>query len=340
MGYTQCHFFAGIGGWPRALRLAGFPDDRKIWTGSPPCQPFSAAGKRSGFADERHLWPALHHLLKICRPPMLYMEQVASKDGLHWLDTVQSDMENEGYAVAPFDLCAAGIGAHHKRQRLYIVAYADPERCIVNAQLRKKQSGDSQTAGSGEARGLADATGGQRNRWSGITDAEKRVGQKAKWGRRFAGRRPDIVGDTQRAGLEGHTWDATEAKGRTKPSRSTSETGESCPMADAMHAGRPERRTEPGNGQTARSGFWSDAEWIHCTDGKLRPAQPGAFPLDHGLPRSVGQIQPALCGLPHVADCTSLSLKRAKRNRLGRLKGYGNAIVPELAAEFIRATML
>lgn len=46
--YVQCHFFAGIGGWPLALKLAGWPGDRPVWTGSCPCQPFSAAGKGAG----------------------------------------------------------------------------------------------------------------------------------------------------------------------------------------------------------------------------------------------------------------------------------------------------
>ena len=43
--YAQCHFFAGIGGWPYALELAGWPSNRPVWTGSCPCQPFSSAGK-------------------------------------------------------------------------------------------------------------------------------------------------------------------------------------------------------------------------------------------------------------------------------------------------------
>jgi DNA (cytosine-5)-methyltransferase 1 len=120
--YTQCHFFAGIGVWSYALRLAGWPDDRPVWTGSCPCQPFSAAGKGKGFADERHLWPAFHHLISECRPPVVFGEQVASKDGLGWLDVVQTDLEGTGYACGAADLCAAGVGAPHKRQRLFFVA--------------------------------------------------------------------------------------------------------------------------------------------------------------------------------------------------------------------------
>lgn len=121
-GYTQCHFFAGIGVWSYALRRAGWPDERPVWTGSCPCQPFSAAGKGAGFADERHLWPAFFHLIDLRRPPTVFGEQVASKDGLAWLDHVQVDLEGAGYAFGAKDLCAAGFGAPHIRQRLYFVA--------------------------------------------------------------------------------------------------------------------------------------------------------------------------------------------------------------------------
>lgn len=127
-GFTQCHFFAGIGVWSHSLRLAGWPDDRAVWTGSCPCQPFSAAGQGGGFVDERHLWPAWHHLIRERRPDVVFGEQVASPSGLAWLDLVHSDLEDAHYAVGAFDLCAAGVGAPHIRQRLYFVGHADEGR--------------------------------------------------------------------------------------------------------------------------------------------------------------------------------------------------------------------
>ena len=64
--FTHCHFFAGIGGWALAMRLAGWPGERPLWTGSCPCQPFSAAGKQQGTADARHLWPEFFRLIAQC----------------------------------------------------------------------------------------------------------------------------------------------------------------------------------------------------------------------------------------------------------------------------------
>lgn len=124
--YTQCHFFAGIGVWSLALRRAGWPDDRSVWTGSCPCQPFSAAGKGAGFADERHLWPAWHHLISQCRPPAVLGEQSAR--ALEWLDLVRGDLEGLGYAVGAMPIEAASAGAFHRRDRLWFVAHAGGKR--------------------------------------------------------------------------------------------------------------------------------------------------------------------------------------------------------------------
>ncbi|MGB3070940.1 MAG: DNA cytosine methyltransferase [Ottowia sp.] len=118
-GYTQCHFFAGIGVWSYALRRAGWPDDRPVWTGSCPCQPFSQAGEGAGFDDERHLWPAFFHLIEKCRPPIILGEQVASKDANAWIDLVQDDMEGLGYPFAAIPFPACSVGAPHIRQRTY-----------------------------------------------------------------------------------------------------------------------------------------------------------------------------------------------------------------------------
>lgn len=95
IGYDQCHFFTGIAGWPLALKQAGW--DGPVWTGSCPCQSFSQAGKRKGFADERHLWPVWFKLISQCRPPVVFGEQVAGSAAKDWFDLVCSDLERVGY---------------------------------------------------------------------------------------------------------------------------------------------------------------------------------------------------------------------------------------------------
>ena len=77
-GYTQCHFFAGGSVWQLALRQAGWPDDRPVWTGSPPCQPYSVAGKQLGEEDPRDLWDDLFRLINAERPPIVFGEQVSA----------------------------------------------------------------------------------------------------------------------------------------------------------------------------------------------------------------------------------------------------------------------
>jgi DNA (cytosine-5)-methyltransferase 1 len=174
--FNQWHFFAGIGGWPLALRLTGWPDSRSVATGSCPCQPFSTAGKGSGFNDERHLWPAFFHLISQREFPTIFGEQVASKDGLAWIDLVQADLEASGYSFGVADLSAASIGAPHIRQRLYFRAnsyHSRYERCGQKEIFRNGDIAESFSSSNGScsisnrcdsiATGLQGYCGNERN---------------------------------------------------------------------------------------------------------------------------------------------------------------------------------
>ncbi len=136
-GYTQCHFFAGIGVWSHALRQSGWPDSRSVWTGSCPCQPFSVAGNGEGTNDKRHLWPVWFGLIKQCRPDVVFGEQVESAIKYGWLDLVQDDVEREGYSLGAAGIPAAGVGAPHIRHRLYFVAQSPA--------VRRRGGGDGNT---------------------------------------------------------------------------------------------------------------------------------------------------------------------------------------------------
>lgn len=272
-GYTQCHFFAGIGVWSYALRQAGWPDDRRVWTGSCPCQPFSAAGKGRGMADERHLWPAWFHLIAACQPERIYGEQVASKDGLAWLDLVLADLEGTAHAIQATDLCAAGIGAPHIRQRLYWVADSTSERLNRGRPVRANTNSAAQSERPRIARVVA----------VGHDAGLEVIGEQPAWGERAAVERSSKAGEL-----------ADDDAQRFKPTPGPK-------LHDVEHYVEP---------RCPIRGFWSAAEWIACRDGKARPVEPGTFPLAHGATA-----------------------------RVGRLRGYGNAIVAPLAVEWIRATM-
>jgi DNA (cytosine-5)-methyltransferase 1 len=128
VGYNQCHFFAGIGGWSLALRLAGVPDEYPVWTGSPPCQPYSVAsvahGGAKGQGDRRHLAPVFVSLIREREPIQVFGEQVTHAIPWGWWDELALALEGEGYACAAAILRADAIGADHQRKRLFWVADA------------------------------------------------------------------------------------------------------------------------------------------------------------------------------------------------------------------------
>ena len=263
--YTQCHFFAGIAGWSYALKLAGVPETTKLWTGSCPCQPFSAAGKGAGFADERHLWPAWFWLIKQCQPELVFGEQVAGKAGETWLDVVQTDLEGEGYTCGAAVTAACGFGAPHQRKRLYWLGE------LGNTKSRRRGETIS------------------KNGLSSLAHPDnKRLNREQLLLRKEQNKNTETTGSSETCGMGNASSQGLEGSELTRESTD------------------PQLQTIKRAGPTG--GYWEDCDWLPCRDGKSRCVEPGTFPLAHGVPA-----------------------------RVGRLRGYGNAIVPQVAAAFIHA---
>ena len=273
-GYTQCHFFAGIGVWSHALRQSGWPDSRSVWTGSCPCQPFSIAGNGAGTTDERHLWPVWFELIKQCRPDVVFGEQVESAIKHGWLDLVQADVEGEGYSLGAAGIPAAGVGAPHIRHRLYFVAQS--------SEVGRGRRRDGDTTGHG---GQVQTEG--RSAFSELADADSRLRVESD--------------DTIRAG-----GTAVNSGRQSSELANDINAGSQGWLRGGTHEGRQDQHGHVGRNGT--TGFWADADWIDCKDGKARPVESGTFPLAYGAPA-----------------------------RVGRLRAYGNAIVPQAAQALIEA---
>ncbi|CAM7901433.1 DNA cytosine methyltransferase [Klebsiella michiganensis] len=307
--FTQCHFFAGIGVWSHSLRLAGWPDDKPVWTGSCPCQPFSAAGKGDGFADERHLWPHFFHLISELRPQHVFGEQVASGNANTWFDLVQGDLEGVGYAFGLVPFTSAGIGAPHIRERAYWVAESAGE------QYQKLLPGLAQGVGPEGSRSPAKSTGLCS---IGSLDNTDKPGLERLGGNDGAAGREGTTGPAAAPGVHDGLANAT-GQLHHQCNDGANECGRQGDTEQNRMGGEPERALEV-------NGFWRDADWLLCRDGKWRPVEPGTFPLVDGAAARMGRVEP---GVARVASS----------NRVGRLKGYGNAINAQAAAAFIRAYM-
>lgn len=286
-GYVQCHFFAGVAGWSFAFRLAGWADDRPVWSASLPCQPWSIAGQGAGAADDRNLWGAYFRLVRELKPEHQFGEQVEAAIKLGWLDGVSTDLEAEGYTFGAVVLPAACVGAPNPRHRIFWVAHSKIGGF-------RNQRGESISRNSGYVDGgitpcrlvLSDGDGCESGRESTQTPRLRNSAEPN-------GRDESFRLEHARSGRE--------------------ELDRSAITVQSQQRGAP------------NSGAWSDYRIIHFTDGKSRRIESSIEPVVAGIPKGILRVCDP--GLPfHPAEARTM-----------RLRGYGNAINPICAAEFIKA---
>ena len=119
-----------------------------IISGGFPCQPYSTAGKRLGKEDERHLWPEMLRAIREIQPSWVVGENVrglTNWNGGLVFNEVQSDLEIEGYEVLPFLLPACSVGAPHKRDRIFIIAYSEQFRLEYSTKSKNIRDCKTQT---------------------------------------------------------------------------------------------------------------------------------------------------------------------------------------------------
>ena len=270
--YTQCHFFAGIGVWSHALRRAGWADDRPIWTGSCPCQPFSAAGKGAGFADERHLWPHWFHLITQCQPAVVVGEQVENAGD--WLDLVSADLEAQGYAFGAAFLPAAGFGGAHIRSRNYWLAHSHIDGCDQAGSSIASARHDGFERNSAP-RGLGNS---EQPRLEGHTWHGDRGDEPGRIGANAA--RPVAA-----AGCAGGLAN-TEHDDRRPDEPGRHAQGRIVDGWDCQGIGRNGPAYAPMLGRHA-------VDWLFCRDGKWRPVGPGFFEVAYEIAARMGRLCPS-----------------------------------------------
>ena len=304
---------------------------RAVARANPSVQPVPGGG----VTDERHLWPVWFNLIRECRPDVIFGEQVEAAINHGWLDLVQSDLEGEGYACGAVGLPAGGVGAPHIRQRLWFVADAQS----VGRSIQHTPHNGSANAPSNTLANANDSVADQRRSDIGelaesdgcVRGAEQESKQPTRDERgepaRNCGAVDGQLGNTPSAGRR--TGGSDGRSNETSDGRDTAQRGASgaeakrTGVADGQ-LGNNNNKGSQGHGQSGeqhdaegRQGaqrhnptpsFWINCDWLPCRDGRSRPVEPGTFPLAYGI-----------------------------SGRVGRLRAYGNAIVPQVAKTFIEA---
>ena len=318
---------------------ANWRTDDIVLSGGFPCQPYSAAGKRKGTEDDRHLWPEMLRAIQEISPRWVVGENVrglTNWNGGLVFDQVQADLEDAGYEVLPFILPACAVNAPHRRDRVWFVAHAISSR----AGSTNREAGDEKR-GAGEdwrasirqnyretSSGRADTTSddatdphNSRLQAKGAKQQAARIKQYGELDRDAANTNNDghAGSKNRQSNSKGNNRGEARTDDAFQSERRSSEAILSTPHPNSFQ--RPKGRlyqAGPEEAERHLGAFRSRNDWRTWED---FPTQSPVCGRDDGLPTGLDGIT-------------------FSKWRNESIKAYGNAIVPQVAFQIFKAIVM
>ena len=297
-----------------------------VVVGGFPCQPFSVAGKRKGTEDDRHLWPEMLRVIKASKPRWVIGENVRNltsiQEGMVF-EQVCTDLENEGYEVQSFIIPASAVNAPHQRYRVWIVGYSkhngSQDRCeeTRGEKRESKQGWVLESERTSTQQNVADT------QCDGLTSTEKRGSIEKTI-------RQESQGENRTLDFEG--------------TGSLSETTEDVANSESSNRNDHETVKKPSKAKTQEVS--GNRDGIRATQGKpigedvsdsnsegLQGLGESSSELDKEI-TSTSYSEEKQRGMDHERFSVEPGVGRVAHgisNRVDRIKGLGNAIVPQIA---------
>jgi DNA (cytosine-5)-methyltransferase 1 len=340
IGYEQIHLFAGIGIWSYALRQAGWPDSKPIWSASLPCQPFSCAGSQQGFDDDRHLWPVVYDLIKELRPSCIIGEQSASPKALAWWDVVSNDLEATDYATAAVDMAGGCVGAFHQRHRLWWVATSSVANSTSDRLIGNRPTGATQERLQAKPQPTGQLPDGSEGSSAvcamGDTDGQLPASN-------ISGSGNDRDGSTERLGTTEDRNSCPAIWANThwlqcKDGKYRAADQDIYPLSGLVGMARKSIRCEVERGLAELFGSEIDPEIIKGIAKGIDATRNWGSTLTRARALANGSASSMVSSGLQSGEITK-GIEDPQEFRAMLLKGAGNSIVAPLAVEFIRSVM-
>tara|TARA_Y100000817_G_scaffold142517_1_gene111677 strand:+ start:329 stop:1498 length:1170 start_codon:yes stop_codon:yes gene_type:complete len=313
----------------------------EIITGGFPCQPFSVAGKQKGTSDDRHLWPEMFRIIKEFKPRWVIGENVKGitniQDGLVF-ETVCTNLEGEGYEVRAFNIPAAGVGAPHRRERIWIVAHSNDTRnrtpeYETNKDGQKTDERRQEQSQLKSSRHGENVENSRRTLRQGSSIREKNEDETRKEDadqhqRSSSSPEPNVANaesiksreQTQRQGWENSTRRSIDSRGDSKKRSEDN-------VANANINGTERNQSEDRERSRTQQ---SSQDVANASAGRRASQKTEVSTRGNGIEhQSWWQSEPDVGRVAHGIP-----------GRVHRLKALGNSIVPQIAEEIGKAIML